>query len=212
MGSDIFLVDADDRVPAQTAGVPADTVRAILNQSPQFTEVLRRCAVLGLPDWYLSAGCVAQTVWNFLTGRPLDAGIRDYDLIYCDSSDTGWDAENDIIQSAARSVADLPLVLEVRNQARVHLWYEQRFGIPCWPYRSTGAAIKTFPATATSIGVRLLPAGQWQFCAPFGFGDLLSLVVRPNRVLAPRQVYEQKSRRWLQCWPDLKVLPYDAAE
>jgi hypothetical protein len=166
---------------------------------------------LDLPDWYLAAGCVTQTIWNSLTGRPLDGGIRDYDLIYFDGSDTGWDAENGIIVAAETLMADLPIVLEVRNQARVHLWYEQRFGVPCPPYRSAGAAIRSFPATATSIGVRLLPAGQWQFCAPFGFDDLLGLIVRPNRALAPRHVYEQKSRRWLQCWPELKVLPYAVA-
>lgn len=45
--------------------------------------------------------------------------------------------------------------------------------------------------------------------APHGYDDLFSLVVRPNRLLAPRHVYEAKTARWSQQWPDLTVLPWD---
>jgi hypothetical protein len=187
----------------------AATVRSILLRSARFVDVLSRSAELGLPEWYLAAGCVAQTVWNFRTGRPLDAGIRDYDLIYFNPSDTSWDAENEIIRAAQARLADLPVIVEIRNQARVHLWYEQRFGKPCPPYDSAESAIDSFPATATSVGVRLEPTGHWRFYAPFGFNDLLNLVVRPNFALAPRNVYIEKSRRWIECWPELRVVPWD---
>ncbi len=53
----------------------------ILQGSRRFVEVLEHCAALGLPGWYLAAGCVTQTVWNHLTGRSVDGGIRDYDLL-----------------------------------------------------------------------------------------------------------------------------------
>ncbi|MCA1401851.1 nucleotidyltransferase family protein [Bradyrhizobium sp. BRP56] len=33
---------------------------------------------LGLPDAWLVAGCLVQTVWNVLTSRPLDHGISDH--------------------------------------------------------------------------------------------------------------------------------------
>lgn len=197
----------------QERGEPmSGTLRSILRRSPLFMEVLTRCAALDPPGWYLAAGCVAQTVWNHLTHRPPDFGIRDYDLIYFDASDTSWEAENAVIESAAALAADLPIDLEVRNEARVHLWYEQRFGIPCPPYSSSEDAIGTFPATATSIGVKLLPAGQWRCHAPFGLDDLLSLTVRPNQALAPRHVYERKSQRWARCWPELRILPYPPGE
>jgi uncharacterized protein len=187
----------------------AATVRSILVKSGRFYEVLHRCASLDLPGWYLAAGCIAQTVWNHLTGRSLDWGIRDYDLIYFDDSDLSWNAENKIIEKASAVMAGLPITLEVRNQARVHLWYERRFGFPCTPYDSAEAAIRTFPTPATSIGVRVEPTGIWRFCAPFGFTDLLGLLVRPNRVLASREVYLQKSRRWHEYWPELTILPYE---
>jgi uncharacterized protein len=187
----------------------AETVRTILLGSGQLMEVLRRCAELALPQWYLAAGCVTQTVWNHLTGRPLDADIRDYDLIYFDDSDLSWDAENDVIKKAAGRFHDLPIEVEVRNQARVHLWYEERFGKPCPAHTGTESAIDTFPATATSIGVRLEPDGSWRFYAPFGFADLMDLIVRPNLKLAPPEVIEKKARRWQECWPELQIKPTD---
>ena len=49
-----------------------------------------------------------------------------------------------------------------------------------------------------------------RICAPFGLGDVFSLVARPNPVLAPRHVYQAKTTRWRQQWPSLTVLPWPA--
>src|SRR5260370_40606051 len=68
----------------------------------------------------------------------------------------------------------LSLKLDVKNEARVHLWYEEKFGYPIPPYRSTAAAIATFPTTATSIGVRWC-GGRLECCAPYGLDDLFSI-------------------------------------
>jgi hypothetical protein len=182
--------------------------RAALGRNQTLTGVLARAANLGLPDWYLVAGCLYQTVWNVVTGQPPQAGILDYDLAYFDASDLSWEAEDGAIQAGRQAFGDLPAPVEIRNQARVHLWYEQRFGVPCPPHESAEAAIGTFEATTACIGVRLLPAGQWRIYAPHGLGDIFSLVVRPNPVLAPRHVYQAKTTRWQQQWPSLTVLPW----
>ena len=145
--------------------------------------MLERARELDLPDWYVTAGAVYQTVWNGLTGRPPAAGIRDYDLSYHDPSDLSWEAEDAVIRGAA-SVFDADV--EVRNQARVHLWYEDKWGVTCPPHASTEAAIATFPATAACIGVRLEADGGLHLHTAYGTEDLLALVVRPNRVPSPR--------------------------
>jgi hypothetical protein len=41
-----------------------------LSRNDVLTEVLSRSASLGLPGWYMTAGCLFQTVWNVVTGRP----------------------------------------------------------------------------------------------------------------------------------------------
>jgi hypothetical protein len=35
------------------------------------------------------------------------------------------------------------------------------------------------------------------------------MVVRANRRLAPRELYEAKAARWTLQWPELTVLPWD---
>ncbi|MFD5830211.1 nucleotidyltransferase family protein [Lentzea sp. NPDC060358] len=185
----------------------ADGLCEALRRNEVLVEVLRRAEVLGLPDWYLTAGCVFQTVWNVVTGRPPTEGIRDYDLFYFDAADLGWDAEDEVIRAGARVFADLPVVVEIRNEARVHLWYEDRFGVPCPPHTSTEAAIDSFASTTCCVGVRL-DGDRWHVYAPHGLDDVAGLVVRPNPVLAPRAVYETKTRRWQEQWPALTVLPW----
>ncbi|WP_232836623.1 nucleotidyltransferase family protein [Lentzea terrae] len=185
-----------------------DALRATLARNELLMEVLDRAAKLDLPGWYLTAGCLFQTVWNVVTGRPPSEGIRDYDLFYFDDSDLGWDAENEVIEAGERAFGDLPAVVEIRNEARVHLWYSDHFGVPCPPYISTEAAIDSFAATTCCLGVRVDSTGKWRIYAPHGLADVFNLVVRPNPVLAPRSVYETKTRRWREQWPELTVLPW----
>ena len=185
-----------------------DDLRACLSRNEVLVEVLRRAAELDLPGCYLTASCVFQTVWNVVTGRPPTEGIRDYDLFYFDDSDLSWDAENEVIQAGERAFAGLPAVVEIRNEARVHLWYEEHFGVPCAPYTSTEAAIDSFAATTCCVGIRLEGDGKWHVYAPHGLADVFNLVVRPNPVLAPRDVYETKTRRWRGQWPELTILPW----
>jgi len=175
---------------------------------PAIRAVLERAPRLGVPDWWLTAGVLFQTVWNALTCRPAGTGIRDADLFYFDP-DTSWEAEDAVIRAGADLFADLSVPVEIRNEARVHLWYAGHFGAPAAaPFTSSCAAIDSFAAVCCAVGVTL-EGGRARVYAPFGFDDLFGLVVRPNRRLAPRHVYEAKAARWKQHWPELTVLPWD---
>jgi uncharacterized protein len=174
------------------------TVRAVLERAPR----------LGVPDWWLTAGVLFQTVWNSLTGRPAGTGIRDADLFYFDP-DTSWAAEDAVIRAGAELFAGLPVPVEIRNEARVHLWYAGHFGVPAAaPFTSCADAIDSFAAVCCAVGLTL-EAGRPRVYAPFGFEDLFGLVVRPNRRLAPRHVYDAKAARWREHWPELTVLPWE---
>ncbi|MFJ9560209.1 nucleotidyltransferase family protein [Streptomyces fuscichromogenes] len=185
-----------------------DVLRSVLSRNEVLTDVLTRAAALELPDWYLTAGCLFQTVWNVVTDRPPTAGIKDYDLFYFDDADLSWEAEDAVIKAGRKVFAGLPAEVEIRNEARVHLWYEQKFGVPCPPHGSTEAAIDSFAATTCCLGVRLNPDGGWRVYAPHGLSDVFGLVLRPNPVLAPREVYEAKAACWQATWPELTVLPW----
>lgn len=185
-----------------------DALRGVLCRNDALVEVLERSAALGLPQWYLTAGCLFQTVWNVVTGKPAGAGIKDYDLFYFDRDDLSWEAEDRVIRRGREMFGGLPAEVEIRNEARVHLWYEEKFGAPCPPYGSTEAAIDSFAATTCCLGVRLEEGGRWRVYAPHGLSDVFNLVIRPNPVLAPRSVYEEKAARWREQWPGLTVLEW----
>jgi hypothetical protein len=162
---------------------------------------------LAVPDWYFGAGGAAQTVWNLLHGFEPSAGIKDYDLAYFDATDLAMETEKQIEAEVAHRLAGLGIVIDVKNEARVHLWYLQRFGRQLKPYLSTGEAIATWPTTASSIGVRY-DEGRFVVCAPFGLSDVFAMVARPNKVIVSRDVYEEKVARWANRWPELTVIPW----
>lgn len=171
-------------------------------------EVLNRAETLPLPDWYLTAGCLFQTVWNHLHGYPPASGILDYDLFYCDPTDLSWEAEDDVIKRTAEAFTDVGVDVQIRNQARVHLWFEDHFGIPIAPFASSRDAIRNFLAIACCLGVRTND-GDIGVYAPFGTDDLFKLIIRRNPdAVGPQSAYEKKTDRWAQLWPRLTILPW----
>ncbi|MCB9947505.1 MAG: nucleotidyltransferase family protein [Rhodospirillaceae bacterium] len=181
-----------------------DLVRA----NPVNAALLDRLADLALPDGGLVSGCLFQTVWNGLTGRPPTYGILDYDVFYCHTGDLSWEAEDAVIRRCATAFADLGAEVQVRNQARVHLWYPDKHGVACLPLTSSRAAIDTFLCRSACVGIFPAPGGRLDVHAPFGFDDLFAMVVRPNPVRGTAAAYHRKARRWQQAWPGLTVLPW----
>lgn len=177
--------------------------RALAN--PVNRVILERLPALGLADCWLVAGALFQTVWNLQSGRPETADIRDYDLFYFDDSNLSWEAEDQAIRRSAALFADLGTTVELRNQARVHLWYETRFNHPCPRLTSSRHGIERFLVAGTCIGIRPAPDGGLELCAPFGLDDALDGVLRPNpNNLAP-DLFRRKAESYRRRWPWLVV-------
>jgi uncharacterized protein len=178
-----------------------------LTRNPFAQSILTVSAELELPNWYFGAGGVAQTVWNIRHGFDPAAGIRDYDLVYFDPQDLSAETEKQVEDEVARRLSDPGVAVDVKNQARVHLWYAERFGPGIEPYRSTEEAIATWPTTASSVGVRR-DGERLVVSAPFGLADLIGMIARPNKAIVTRDVYEGKTSRWAARWPRLRVVPW----
>jgi hypothetical protein len=185
-------------------------LRAALGQNKWLEEILRRFEEIVLPDSWLVAGCIAQTIWNLSFGQPAEFGLKDVDLVYFDEQDLSLEAEIGNERRLRDLFRGLPIKLDVKNEARVHLWYENRFGYAIEPYSSSADAIATFPTTATSVGIRRV-LGKFECFAPFGLDDLFDLVVKPNKRQVTRAIYEAKVDRWRSIWPWLTFLPWDEA-
>ena len=163
---------------------------------------------LDLPDAWIVSGCLVQTVWNVLTNRAPDYGIADYDVFYFDP-DTSWPAEDTVIRQLQDALANLGVKVEARNQARVHLWYPQKHGLPYPALRCSSEGIDRFLTKNTRVGIRRTQDGHDVY-APDGFDDIAGMIVRPNP--GPNfsaANYAAKARRWKALWPEITVLPAD---
>jgi len=172
----------------------------IVRATPPLMQVLLVARHLRLPDWLVFSGAVYQPVLNHLTGRPLDFGIKDYDLGYFDASDLSYEAEDEVIRQV-RAAFDEPLrrMVEVRNQARVYLWFEAKFGEPYTPLSCTPQALERFASATFAVGVRLESDHRLHIVAPFGLADLFALRLRPNprrRTVGFARTAADVRRRW----------------
>ena len=178
----------------------------ILRASPTLMRVLGVARDLGLPDWRIVSGAVYQTAWNALTGRDPDHGIKDYDLIYFDGADLSYAAEDVWIRRAAAAYPpDLSPRVELRNQARVHLWFEARFGEPYAPLHSTDEALERFVCPAFGVGVRLEADGRLDIAAPFGLEDVFDLRLRPNPRRGLSTGWARITRGVAARWPEVTI-------
>jgi hypothetical protein len=185
---------------------------AILRADPLVTGALERARGLALPQWRIVAGALYNTVWNALTGRPPGRGIRDVDLFYYDGADLSWEGEDRVIRRAAARFGEAPPPVEIRNQARVHLWYEGRFGHPIAPLRSTDHSTAEFAALTHCVGVRLEADGRLDICAPYGLEPIIAFRLVPNRRNRSAGTYAEKAARARALWPELTVEPWEGEE
>jgi uncharacterized protein len=182
---------------------------AIIRADPAIMQLLDRLRSLGLPQWRLVAGCLYQTVWNALTGRPRGTAIRDYDIIYYNDEDLSWEAEDAVIREVTATTSDCVGPVEVRNQARVHVWFPQRFGCAYPRLAAADDALRYYASMVHAVGVRLEHDDRLDIVAPFGLADMFAMVIRPNRALDNAASYVSKAERAKANWPNVVVEPWE---
>jgi hypothetical protein len=188
-------------------GTLEQRLEAIVRGSDSLMTVMRLTRDLDLPDWLIVSGAVYQKVWNHLTGRDPDYGIKDYDLAYFDDADTSYEAEDvHIRRAAAHFPPPFDQQVEVRNQARVHLWFEDHFGEPYEPLRSSAEALERFVAPCFSVGVRLEADDRLTIAAPFGLDDLFAMTIRPNPTRGLAKGWDKVIASARGRWPEIRVV------
>lgn len=187
-----------------------ENLESALRANPIVSRTFDEWEDIALPNCWMVAGAVFQSFWNQEYGFPPLHGIADIDLIYFDARDLSEHKENEHYVRINDFFDDENIRFDVKNEARVHLWYEDRFGYPVDAYTSAEAAMETFQTTAGAIGIRCTGQDLEAF-APFGFDDLMNLTIRPNKRQITRTIYEEKVARWKPKWPDVNYLEWDEA-
>ena len=181
------------------------TFLANVRENPINAALLDRLPELGLNDCWLVAGCLFQTVWNLKSGKPPSANIRDYDVFYFDSANLSYEAEDRAIKRIAQAFAGFDAAIELKNQARVHLWYEQRFGHAYPPLHGSTAGIDRFLVACTCVGIRCTANEPQDVYTTFGLQDLYAGILRPNPVSPKPDLIEKKVASYMERWPWLSV-------
>lgn len=165
-------------------------------------ELVSRLPQLGLDQCMLTAGCLFQTIWNHQSKLPLTWGIKDYDVFYFDK-DLSFEAENKIINSAQELFRDLDINVELKNQARVHLWYSSRFGGQYPKLESTKEGIDRYLISGTCLG---LDVETHQIYAPNGLSDTEQGILRINPKNYKLDLFYQKAKSYQDRWSWLETI------
>jgi uncharacterized protein len=186
-------------------GAPA-RLSAVLRRAPHLMRALTAARDADPPDWLISAGALRDAVWDDLHGRPPTAMPRDIDLGFFDPADLTAARDQAVEDDLRARAPGLPW--EAKNQAAVHLWYPERFGLDVPPFRSTAEAVATYPETATCVGVRLLADDDMLVVAPHGLDDLFDCICRHNPTRVSANFYEQRvaAKGWRTRWPRMRYV------
>ncbi|WP_411385253.1 nucleotidyltransferase family protein [Pseudomonas sp. MPB03] len=170
--------------------------------NPINAQITSRLPALGLNQCMLTAGCLFQAVWNHQSKQQSSWGVKDYDVFYFDP-DLSWEAENEVINAAQRLFQDLDVNIEVKNQARVHLWYGQRFGKPYPQLQSAKDGIDRYLIAGTCIG---LDVETGEVYAPFGLDDIEQGFLRINPNNPQPDLFDEKAKSYQARWPWLRIV------
>lgn len=183
------------------------TILSLIRSDQWMMDILHVVNTLNLPDWWICAGFIRSKIWDSLHLYKNRTPLPDIDVIYFDPTNLRESVEKDLEEQLRILFPDIPW--SVKNEARMHI----RNGVK--PYLSSTDAISKFPETATAIGVKIDDNDQLQLTAPYGFHDVVNLIVKPTPFIVEtkegKRLYEVRriNKNWNVIWPQLKVYSID---
>jgi hypothetical protein len=129
----------------------AAALERLVRGEPWLLGVLAAARACGAPDCWVGGGVLRDLVWDQLDGEFDPARVKDVDVAFYDPGDLTPEADQAVEVALRRLAPEVPW--DAKNQASVHLWYEQRFGDAVEPLRSAADGVATWPETATAVAV-----------------------------------------------------------
>lgn len=180
----------------------------ILLQNDRLKEILIRLSKSNLKDYYVAAGSINQTVFNYYHDYDFNYGIEDFDIVYFDD-DTSYEKEDKVIKYINEVLEGIDAIYDIKNEARVYLWYPEKYGKKIEPYKSVEDAISSWGTTITCLGVRL-EDNQLVVCAPYGLNDLFNMTIRPVKRQYTKEQYLLKAAKWKKKWDKLDIISWES--
>lgn len=187
----------------------SDTI-LILKKNKELMDILDFIYELRLPNFYIAAGSVFQTIWNYYDNKPLNYGIKDIDVIYYNKDDLSVDTDinyfnliNDYCINQGYNYE-----IDVSNEARMHLWKKEKFNIDVEQYVNSEDAINKWIATVHAIGITKKNE-KIKIYAPYGLSDIYSKTIRPiKHKYNTKEIYDKKANGWNERFSDLNIIEW----
>lgn len=185
-----------------------ETFIKIIEKNKDLMLILDYVAKLKLPNFYIAAGSIFQTIWNYYDGKELNFGIKDIDIIYYDKSDLSVEKDLKYYGVITEFVKEneLKYEIDVSNEARMHLWkMEQGQGENINQYKNSEDAISKWIATVHAIGITK-ENDIIKLYAPYGLSDIYSKTIRPIKHSGnSKELYNKKVDSWKKRFDNLNI-------
>ena len=183
---------------------------SILKKNTDLMDVLDYIETLQLPNYYIAAGSIFQTVWNYYDQKDLNYNIKDIDVIYYDNTDLSVEKDikyynliNDFCKNKGYKYE-----IDVSNEARMHLWKKEKFNIDVEPYKCSEDAIDKWIATVHAIGITK-ENSEIKIYAPYGLSDIYSKTIRPiKHKYNAKEIYDKKASSWNERFDNLNIVEW----
>lgn len=197
-------------ISCKTLDEQIELTKRILSENKQLMSILKYIDSLNMPNYYIAAGSIFQTIWNYCDNKSLNNGIKDIDIIYYDKNNLSVDEDikyYDLINDYCIK-NDYKYEIDVSNEARMHLWKKKKFNIDVKQYSNSEDAIKKWIATIHAIGVTL-DNDELKIYAPFGLSDIYSKTIRPiKHEYNTKEIYDKKAKSWSNRFDNLNIIEW----
>ena len=187
-----------------------ETFIKIIKQNSDLVTILDYIYELKLPNFYIAAGSVFQTIWNYYDNKPLNFGIKDIDIIYYDPINLSKESEQKLEKTIEDYLkkAGLNYELDIHNEARMHLWKKDNENKNIDQYKNSEDAIDQWIATLHAIGITK-ENNEIKVYAPYGLSDIFSKTIRPiKHKNNSKELYNKKVASWQKRFENLNIVEW----
>ena len=187
-----------------------ETFIKIIKQNSDLVTILDYIYELKLPNFYIAAGSVFQTIWNYYDNKPLNFGIKEIDIIYYHPINLSKESEQKLEKTIEDyfKKAGLNYELDIHNEARMHLWKKDNENKNIDQYKNSEDAIDQWIATVHAIGITK-ENNEIKVYAPYGLSDIFSKTIRPiKHKNNSKELYNKKVASWQKRFENLNIVEW----
>lgn len=181
---------------------------SIIKQNQNLISILDYIAELNLPNYYIAAGAIFQTIWNYYDNKPLNHNLKDIDIIYYDKSNLSKEDEEKLEQKISEHFQNMGYKFDIHNEARMHLWKKENENKNINQYKNSEDAISKWIATVHAIGITK-KNNEIEIYAPYGLSDIFTKTIRPIKHKGnSKELYDNKVAVWKERFENLNIIEW----